>query len=130
MSNHTIERIRDVLSHIIDSYDNLKKLESTGGTKDQLRNELIILRDACDELPSLFIQTAKDANLDFNKILPLASIFKADFINGIRALIMTLSEPNFPSTEDWIKKQANLAVTMMNLNETINTYRMIYALLK
>ncbi|MDE1819082.1 MAG: hypothetical protein KGI19_10825 [Thaumarchaeota archaeon] len=126
----TLERIREFLGRIIESYENLKKFELNGCTKDELRTELINLRNACEELPSLFVLTAKDLNFDIQKVTPLASLMKLDFLQGIKIMIMTLSEPYYASNKDELKRQANLAVTFMNLNGSVDTFRLLHGLLK
>lgn len=128
MSSHVVDRIKDYLEQLIESYNKIKQIELNGSTKEELRKELIQIRDSCEELPALFAQTAKEANLDFDKIKSITDLFKIDFLNGIRAQIMVLTQSNSSDNVEAMKVQASMTVALMG--NYIGTCKFIYTLLK
>lgn len=126
---HTHERLRSILDRIIEGYDKLKEFELQGSTHEQLRSELINIRDTCEEIPALLGIVFKESNLDVSKVIPFANLFKVDFLPVIKTQIMLLSDQNPPNSEGWLKMQANMSVTIMNMNGTIDYYRLFSKIL-
>ncbi len=125
MNDRLSERLKVVIDEIIDGYEKLKEIELQGTEKENLRKELIRIRDACEEVPSLFAETAREIGLDVEKLTPLANFVKVDFIHGIKAQLMMITEPNSPSNKEWTQMQGNMAITIMNMNGQIDQLRVI-----
>ncbi|MCJ8306751.1 MAG: hypothetical protein HRU07_06860 [Nitrosopumilus sp.] len=130
MNDRLCERLKIVLDRILDGYDHLKEFESKGTTKEDLRQELINIRDTCEEIPALFGESAKELGLDIEKLTPLANLLKVNFDSAIKVQLMIITDPNTPNNEAWIKMQSNMAITMMNMNGQIDQIRMLRKIIK
>ena len=124
MSDHTIERIKEIIETLVKSYDKLKKFEKNSCPKEQLENELITVRDTAGEIPSLLTQIFKENPEQMQSLLSLGSMFKMPFI-GMISLMIPLIKQQQNQNDDWIKTQSSMAIAMMNENGTMDALKAI-----
>lgn len=124
MSEHTIERIKEIIETIVSSYDKLKEFEKNSCPKEKLENELITIRDISGEVPSLLVQIFKENPEQMQSLLTLGSMFKMPFVGMISLMIPLIKQQQNPSN-DWIKTQSSLAIAMMNENNTMDALKAI-----
>lgn len=129
MTDHTIERIKEIIETIVNSYDKLKEFEKNSCLKEQLENELITIRDTAGEFPSLLAQIFKENPEQMQSLLSLGSMFKMPFI-GMISLMIPLIKQQQNITDDWIKTQSSLAIAVMNENNTMDALKAILTFIK
>jgi len=129
MTDHTIERIAEIIMTITTSYDQLKEFEKNGCTKEKLENELISIRDTAGEIPSLLAQIFKEHPEQMQSLLNLVPMFKMPF-TGTISLMIPLIKQQQNITDDWIKTQSSMAIALMNENSTMDALKAILTFLR
>ena len=122
MVDHTLERIKDIIETITTSYDKLKEFEKNSCPKEQLENELIIIRDTAGEIPSLLAQLFKEHPEQMQSLLHVGSMFKMSFVSTI-SLMIPLIKQQPTITNDWIKTQSSMAIALMNENGNMDALK-------
>jgi len=122
MSDHTIERIKEIIETIVKSYEKLKEFEKNSCSKEQLENELITVRDTAGEIPSLLTQIFKENPEQMQSLLSLGSMFKMPFIGTISLMIPLIKQHQNPN-DDWVKTQSSMSIAMMNENGTMDALK-------
>jgi len=129
MSDHTIERIKEIVETITASYDKLKEFEKNSCHKEQLEKELITIRDTAGEIPSLLVQIFKEHPEQMQSLLSLGSMFKMSFIGTISLMIPLIKQNQNPNDE-WIKTQSSMAIALMNENGNMDALKAILILFR
>ena len=130
MVSHTMERMLNVTNEIIESYNQLRKYETDGCTFDELRKSLIHARDTAEELPPLTALMLKENPSQIDTVKEFVKIFKVPFLSTLKVHILSVSNIPKDIGSDWIKTQATMAVTYMNLDGFIDGLRVLGSFLR
>jgi uncharacterized pyridoxamine 5'-phosphate oxidase family protein len=129
MVSHMNERMRIVTNEIIECYNQLRKYETDGCTLDELRKALIDTRNSAEELPSLLALMLKENPSQTEAVKELAKIFKVPFLSTLRVHILSMANMPTDIDSNWIKTQANMAVTYINFDGYIDSLRIMSSFL-
>lgn len=131
MVDASVDRLRNVLSQITDSYDKIRGFESKGTSKEELRQELINIRDASDEIsPLLGLMVKENLSLGIETLGIIGDLIKTPYLETIKIQIMLLTQSSTLSDNESIKIQANMAVSALNMSGTINQFKFLLALIR
>jgi hypothetical protein len=124
-----IEQILDNISKIFYSYDKLHEFETVGCTIEQMKKELITLKEATEKLSSGMIKLFKENPTQIKGLSTLSSIFKITYLPTLKIHLLYLSQIR-ESNNHLLKIQSRLAITYLNVDGCIDNLRIIHAYLK
>ena len=123
------ENISSHTSRILNSYEKLHYYEKNGCTYEEIRKELLLLKNSTEELTSLMKTLFRDNPNRVPGLATISSIFKVQFLPTLKVHLLYLTQTKV-SNKDLLKIQARLAITYLNVDGCIDNLRIIQSYLK
>ncbi len=117
------------MGKIFDSYDKLHEFETTGCTTEQIKEELIGIKESTEKLSVSMTRLFKENPSQIKGIPTLSGIFKVTYLPTLKIHLLYLSQIRESDT-DLLKIQSRLAITYLNVDGCIDNLRIIHAYLK
>ncbi|MDE2589422.1 MAG: hypothetical protein KGL95_07130 [Patescibacteria group bacterium] len=111
MTKLLINEIIENINKILNSYDKLHEFEKKDCSHEQIRKELLTLRNSTERLASLIPKF----NQKVVQTTDLADVFKITYFPTLKIHLMYLSE-NQESKHNLLKIQARIAITYLNVD--------------
>jgi hypothetical protein len=124
-----IEQVLDNINKIFGSYDKLHEFETVGCTTEQMKKELVTLKEATEKLSTAMIRLFKENPTQIKGLSTLSGIFKITYLPTLKIHLLYLSQIQ-ESNNRLLKIQSRLAITYLNVDGCIDNLRIIYAYLK
>ncbi|MGI0102566.1 MAG: hypothetical protein ACREA7_08235 [Nitrosotalea sp.] len=124
-----IEKILSNINRILTCYEKLHDYEDRGCTYEEIKKELILLKNTNEELAPLMKSLFKDNPTRIQGIATLSSIFKVTFLPTLKVHLLYLKQTE-DLNESLLKIQARLAITYLNVDGCIDNLRIIRSYLK
>lgn len=124
LSNIVIEYANKILN----SYDRLHEFEKKGCTYEQIRKELVTIKNSTESLSSIIpkLMKVRSINVETQNI---NDVFKISYFPTLKIHLVYLSE-NQESKNELLKIQARLAITYLNVDECMNSLKILRTLLR
>lgn len=129
MPSALVEQILRNISKIIDSYEKLHIYETEGCTLDQMRKELVSLKDSTEKLSPLMLKLFRENPTQVKGVSTLSGIFKITYLPTLKIHLLYLSQLK-KSPDDLLRIQSRLAITYLNVDGCVDNLRIIHAYLK
>ncbi|MDE1766865.1 MAG: hypothetical protein KGI27_11435 [Thaumarchaeota archaeon] len=129
MAKALVEQVLHDINKIFDSYDKLHEYERTGCTTEQIKKELVMLKESTEKLSPLMTRLFKENPSQIKGISTLSSIFKITYLPTLKIHLLYISQIKESKT-DLLKIQSRLAITYLNVDGCIDSLRIIHAYLK
>lgn len=117
------------MNKIFDSYEILHKFEETGCTIEQIKKELVTIKESTENLSLNMAKLIKENPSQIKGMPTLSSIFKITYLPTLKIHLLYLSQIH-ESDIDLLKIQSRLAITYLNVDGCIDNLRIIHAYLK
>lgn len=114
------EQFNMLLGQILQSYKNIMKIDSAGGTAKALTTELKSILGAYEQMQNVYSQLLNDPSCNNELLNVISNTMRDPFLTTIKMQISLLSLDDVASNPDLIKDQANLAIQAMNQGNTIS----------
>ncbi len=124
-----IEKILSNINKILNCYEKLHDYEEQGCTYEEIKKELILLKNANEELTPLMKSLFKDNPTKIKGISTLSNIFKITFLPTLKVHLLYLKQTK-DQNKSLLKIQARLAITYLNVDDCIDNLRIIRSYLK
>jgi hypothetical protein len=128
MTKLLTREIVESINKILNSYDKLYEFEKKGCSYEQIRKELLVLKNSTETLSALMPKLIKDDPLITEKV-NLANIFRITYLPTLKIHLVYLSE-NQESKSNLLKIQARLAITYLNVDDCMNNLKILRTHLK
>lgn len=126
---NVVEQVLRNIAKILYSYDKLHEYEKSGCTIEQLRDELVALRESTQKLSSFMLKMFKENPSKIKGVSTLSNIFKITYLPTLKIHLLYLSQLK-KSDDNLLRIQSRLAITYLNVDECIDNLRIIQAYLK
>ena len=113
------EQFRTILMHIIDSYQKITLIEQNGGTAESLRNELQSILNSFEELHQVYALGIKEMPDNSGFLMDIIALMKTPFLATLKMQMRLLSIEDVQTSPELIQDQANLTITIININDSI-----------
>jgi len=114
------EQFRTLLGQILQSYKNIIKIESGGGTAKALTTELKSILGAYEQMQNVYSQLLNEPSCDNELLNVIRNTMRDPFLTTLKMQMSLLSLDDVASNSVLIKDQANLAIKTMNQGGTIS----------
>ena len=113
------DQFRTILMEIIESYQKIAQIEQNGGTAESLRKEIQSIINSCEGLHHVYALGTKEMPDNSDFLMHIISLMKTPFLTTLKMQMRLLSIDDVHSSQELIQDQANLAITTMNINDSI-----------
>ncbi|MDE1829069.1 MAG: hypothetical protein KGI25_01985 [Thaumarchaeota archaeon] len=124
-----VEKILSNINKVLTCYEKLHDYEQHGCTYEEIKKELILLKNTNEELVPLMKSLSKDNSAQIQGVHTLFNLFKVNFLPTLKVHLLYLKQTDELS-EDLLKIQARLAITYLNVDDCIDNLRIIRSYLK
>jgi len=104
---------------IIESYQKISQIEQNGGTAESLKKELQSIMNSFEGLHQVYALGIKDIPDNSDFLMDITSLMKTPFLTTLKMQMRLLSIDDVHTNPELIQDQANLAITTMNINDSI-----------
>ena len=113
------DQFRSVLMQVIDSYQKITNIEQNGGTAESLRKEIQSIINSFDGLHEVYALGTKEMSCNSEFLMDVISLMKTPFLTTLKMQMRLLSVEDVCTSSELIQDQAALAITTMNINDSI-----------
>src|SRR5690348_14288606 len=112
-------QFRTILMEIIESYQKISQIEQSGGTAESLRKEIQSIINSFEGLHHVYALGTKEMPDNSDFLMHIISLMKTPFLTTLKMQMRLLSIEDVDTSQELIQDQANLAITTMNINDSI-----------
>ena len=114
------EQFNMLLGQILQSYKNIMKIDSVGGTAKALTTELKSILGAYEQMQNVYNQLLNDPSCDNELLNVIRNTMRDPFLTTIKMQISLLSLDDVATNPVLIKDQASLTIKSMNQDGTVS----------
>ena len=104
---------------IIESYQKIAQIEHNGGTAESLRKEIQSIINSFEGFHQVYALGTKEVPDNSDFLMDIISLIKTPFLTTLKMQMRLLSIEDVHTSQELIQDQANLAITTMNINDSI-----------
>ena len=113
------DQFRIILMQIIESYQNIAHIELNGGTAESLKKEIQLILNSFEGLHQVYALGTKEIPDNSEFLMDIISLMKTPFVATLKMQMRLLSIDDVSNSPELIQDQANLTITIININDTI-----------
>jgi len=113
------EQFRTILMQIIDSYQNITDIEKNRGSAESLRKEIQSILNSFEELHQVYALGIKEMPDNSGFLMDIIALMKTPFLATLKMQMRLLSIEDVQTSPELIQDQANLTITIININDSI-----------
>ena len=114
------EQFKTLLGQVLQSYKNIIKIESGGGTAKALTTELKSILGAYEQMQNVYSQLLNEPSCDNELLNVIRNTMRDPFLTTLKMQMSLLSLDDVASNSVLIKDQASLTIKSMNQDGTIS----------
>ncbi|MGI0087075.1 MAG: hypothetical protein ACREBI_03825 [Nitrosotalea sp.] len=116
----SMEQFKALLDKILESYKNIMRIESSGGSAKDLVNELSSIINTYHQMQHVYNLVASEPPVDHDLLNMIRNAMRDPFLTTLNMQLSMLSLDDVISSPELIKDQANLAIKTMNLGGSVS----------
>ena len=117
---NSTDQFKALLDQILESYKNMVRIESSGGSAKDLKNELRSVINAYEQMQNVYNLVVSETPIDYDLLNIIRSTMRDPFLTTLKMQMSLLSLEDVMSSPELIKDQANLAVRTMSLSDSVS----------